>query len=168
MSPRTGAEPATDEQLGTVRGIVRDTRIAMLTTLAQDGSLVSRPMGVQETEFDGDLWFFADADAHAAGEVAHDARANAAFVGSSSWLSISGRVGVVRDQETIRELWGAGAEAWFPDGPETPGVVLLRLHAETAEFWSAPGGRLVTAVSFVKAKVTGERFEGGQNETVGL
>ncbi|ROS75293.1 pyridoxamine 5'-phosphate oxidase family protein [Cellulomonas sp. PhB143] len=159
---------ATDAQRETVRSIVGDARIAMLTTLDADGALVSRPMGVQATEEDADLWFFADAHAHTAGEVAHDARANAAFSTSSSWLSVSGRLAVVRDLDAIREHWGPSAEAWFPDGPETPGVVLLRLHAETAEYWDAPGGRLVTAVSLVRAKVTGKRFEGGENETVGL
>ena len=31
----------------------------MLTTMTADGKHVSRPMGLQEAEFDGDLWFFA-------------------------------------------------------------------------------------------------------------
>lgn len=30
----------------------------MLITMTEDGQHVSRPMAVQEVEFDGDLWFF--------------------------------------------------------------------------------------------------------------
>ena len=39
--------------------LIKDARFAMLTTVAPDGSLRSRPMATQEVEFDGDLWFFA-------------------------------------------------------------------------------------------------------------
>lgn len=148
--------------------IVQDTRIAMLTTVAADGSLVSRPMGVQDVDFDGDLWFFADADSHKVDEIAHGSHANVAFAGSTSWLSVAGTAEVVTDRAKIDELWGPTADAWFPDGPDSPGVTLVVVHGVTAEYWHASTGRLTTAVSLVKAKLTGERFEGGENETVRL
>ncbi len=110
----------------------------MLTTVATDGSLVSRPMGVQAVDFDGDLWFFAAADSHKVAEIARDSAANAAFSGSTSWVSVSGRASLVRDRDKIRELWNTVADAWFPDGPDTPGVVLIRLHADSAEYWDSP------------------------------
>jgi len=159
---------AGSEEVATVRDLIKDERIAMLTTVAQDGSLVSRPMGVQAVDFDGDLWFFAAADSHKVAEIARDSAANAAFSGSSSWVSLSGRATLVHDPDTIRELWNPVADAWFPDGPDTPGVVLIRLHAETAEYWDAPGGRVATLFSLVKAKVTGKPYDGGENETVAL
>ena len=81
---------------------------------------------------------------------------------------MSGRAAVVRDREKIRELWNTVADAWFPDGPDTPGVVLVRLHADSAEYWDSPGGRVATLFSLVKAKVTGSRYDGGENETVEL
>ncbi|MDF9878225.1 general stress protein 26 [Cellulosimicrobium cellulans] len=83
-------------------------------------------------------------------------------------MSLSGRATLVHDPDTIRELWNAVADAWFPDGPDTPGVVLIRLHAESAEYWDSPGGRVATLFSLVKAKVTGRPHEGGENETVEL
>ncbi|MDG6107011.1 pyridoxamine 5'-phosphate oxidase family protein [Dactylosporangium aurantiacum] len=42
-----------------VTELLRDARIGMLTTMTGDGRHVSRPMALQEVEFDGDLWFFA-------------------------------------------------------------------------------------------------------------
>ncbi len=42
-----------------VADLVRRARVAMLTTTTQEGRHVSRPMGLQEVDFDGDLWFFA-------------------------------------------------------------------------------------------------------------
>jgi general stress protein 26 len=157
-----------DEQIAKVAELIKDARFAMLTTVSADGSLVSRPMGVQDVDFDGDLWFFADADSHKVAEIEHGSPANAAFAGSSSWVSVSGPAEVVRDVAKQRELWGPVAEAWYPDGPETPGLVLVVLHGETAEYWDSPGGRIATVLSLVKAKVTGERYDGGENETVSL
>ena len=44
----------------------------------------------------------------------------------------------------------------------------LKVAGETAEYWDTPGGRIATVLSFAKAKITGERYSGGENETVNL
>jgi hypothetical protein len=51
---------------------------------------------------------------------------------------------------------------------EDPDVVLLRVDAATAEYWDSPGGRLASVISFAKAKLTGQAYDGGENETVRL
>ncbi|WP_019135836.1 pyridoxamine 5'-phosphate oxidase family protein [Cellulomonas massiliensis] len=159
---------AQDDDVTKVAELIRDVSIAMVTTVDASGALVSRPMGTQEEEFDGDLWFFADAESHLVAEVGAGSPVNVAYAGGSSWVSVSGTAEVVRDVAKQRELWGATAKAWYPDGPESPGLVLVKVHARTAEYWDSPGGRLATAISFVKATVTGQRFEGAENETVRL
>ncbi|MFC8192313.1 pyridoxamine 5'-phosphate oxidase family protein [Cellulomonas sp. NPDC057328] len=157
-----------DEGVAKVAELIKDVRIAMLTTVDPSGALVSRPMAVQDVEFDGDLWFFTDLDSHKADEVRGGGPANAAFAGSTHWVSVSGTAEVVRDRAKIHELWGTAAEAWFPDGPDTPGVGLIKLEAESAEYWDSPGGRLATVFSLVKSKVKGERYDGGENAEVDL
>jgi hypothetical protein len=42
------------------------------------------------------------------------------------------------------------------------------VEGDSAEYWDTPGGRLATAFSFAKAKVTGQRIEAGENEKVDL
>jgi len=51
-------------------------------------------------------------------------------------------------------------EAWFSDGPDDPDVGLLKFTADSAEYWDSPGGRIASALSFVKSKITGEPLEG--------
>ena len=60
---------------------------------------------------------------------------------------------------------GGAVGAWFPEGPDDPAVVLLRVDADSAEYWDTPG-RVATLISYAKARVTGRRFEGGENERV--
>lgn len=157
-----------DEGARKVADLLEDSHIAMLTTRAPDGTLVSRPMAMQKVEADGDLWFFADAESHAVTHVTADPRVNVAVSGGSSWVSLAGEARVVRDDARKRELWSSEVEAWFPDGPDAAHIVLLHVEGRSAEYWDSPGGRLATLISFAKAKATGKPYEGGENETVRL
>lgn len=51
------ANQANRESVEKLRELIKDIDIAMLTTIDEDGTLRSRPMGTQKAEFDGDLWF---------------------------------------------------------------------------------------------------------------
>jgi general stress protein 26 len=143
-------------------------RFAFLTTTAPDGTLTSRPMTLQDIEFDGGLWFFAERDSNPVQHIVSSPQVNVGAGSGGSWVSLTGRARVVDDRAKKRELWNSAVEAWFPDGPDDDGIVLLKVEGESAEYWESPGGRIATAFSFVKAKLTGERIEGGENEKVEL
>ncbi|MBC3763246.1 pyridoxamine 5'-phosphate oxidase family protein [Quadrisphaera oryzae] len=159
---------APTDQVAKVSKLVAGERQAMLTTTAPDGTLISRPMAVQEAEFGGDLWFFAEASSRKVSHLAHDPQVNVTFSSSDSWVSLTGRGSVVRDPAKKRELWNAVVEAWFPDGKDDDGIVLLKVDGESAEYWDTPGGRVATALSFAKAKLTGKQYSGGENAKVDL
>jgi general stress protein 26 len=151
-----------------VAELLADERIAVFTTTAPDGTLMSRPMSMQEVEFDGDLWFFAGRGSRKVAHVTANPQVNVATAGSSSWVSLTGHAVVIDDLATKQQLWNSVVEAWFPDGPDDPDVVLLRVDAASAEYWDSPGGRIASVISFAKAKVTGQAYSGGENETVRL
>lgn len=142
------------DELEEVRSIMKEVRVAMLTSTDADGKLTSRPMATQEAEFDGDAWFVLARDSDVAREVAAQPRVNVAYSGSSSWLSLSGRAETVVDEARKQQLWNTFVEAWFPGGEHDAGVVLLKVTAESAQYWSSPG-RVASLVDMVKARVTG-------------
>jgi len=151
-----------------VAELLKGERFGFLTTITMDGRLTSRPMTLQEVEFDGDLWFFAERDSNPVEHIAASPEVNVGVGHGGSWVSLTGDAVVVDDVAKKRELWNSAVEAWFPQGPDDDGVVLIKVQAQSAEYWDTPGGRLATAFSFVKAKVTGQRIEGGENEKVDL
>ena len=157
----------TDDRTRKVAELIKDQKLAMLTTRDPSGTLTSRPMALQEVEFDGDLWFFAERGSRTVGHVGASPQVNVTVNGSGSWVSLTGEASVVDDVARKRELWNAGAEAWLPQGPDDDSVVLLRVEGRSAEYWDTPG-RIATVLSFAKAKATGERFSGGENERVEL
>jgi general stress protein 26 len=157
-----------DEGTRKVASLLKGERFAMLTTTDVDGTFFSRPMALQEVEFDGDLWFFTDRDSSVVAQVHHRPAVNVTVSDTSEWVSLNGTAKVVDDVEKKRELWNKVVEAWFPDGPDADHVVLLKVEAESAEYWDTPGGRVASAISLVKAKATGKPYSGGENEKVEL
>ena len=168
--PATNHASDRDDAVAKVAALVRDARSCMLTTMTGDGRHVSRPMAVQEVEFDGDLWFFTYDDSEKAAQVQQHPEVNVALADEkhSSWTSISGRASVVHDRAKAEELWAKPLEVWFPDGLETTGLALLKVETDSAEYWDSPGGRVASALAFVKSKVTGERPDVGESDTVEL
>ena len=157
-----------DEGAHKVAELIKGNRTGMMTTTAEDGTLMSRPMALQEVEFDGDLWFFAERDSRKVAQTATQPRVNVTISSSSTWVSLTGTATVVTDDAKKRDLWNAFVEAWFPDGQQDDNIILLRVEGESAEYWDTPGGRVASVLSFAKAKVTGGRASGGENERVDL
>jgi general stress protein 26 len=148
--------------------LINDAKIGMVTTLDEHHQLVSRPLAVQRVEADGDMWFFTHRDTSQAAHVARNPKVNVSFSQRGSWVSVSGAAEVIEDRAKAKELWNPMVEAWFPDGPETPGLVFLRVDADSAEYWDTPGGTVTTAIQFLKSKATGQQADIGTSKTVEL
>jgi general stress protein 26 len=156
-----------DEQQQKVHDLIRSTRLAMLTSVDPDGRLVSKPMATQDVEFDGEVLFIAERGSHKVRNIEGDPRVNVAYAGSGSWVSLSGVARIVDDRARLEELWNTFTDAWMEGGPENPDNVLIVVAADGAEYWDTPGSKVTQVVNLVKARVTGERFE-GENQTVDL
>ena len=155
-------------EISKVAELAKGIRIAMLTTVDDEGQFISRPMAQQEVEFDGDLWFFAERTSRKIMHIVADPQVGVTLTSNDVWVSIFGTAEIVSDSEKVHELWNAWVQAWFPQGPDDPNIVLVKVTGVGAEYWDSPGGRIASAISFVKAKVTGQRYDGGENERVSL
>jgi general stress protein 26 len=148
--------------------LTKDIRITMFTTIDDEGHFVSRPMAQQLTEGDGDLWFFAERDSRVIEQINANSHVSLTLSSNDTWISIDGEARMVDDSAKAKELWNSFVEAWLPQGPEDPSVVLIKVEPHTAEYWDSPGGRVASLISLVKAKVTGEPYKGTDRDTVEL
>ena len=151
-----------------VAELLKGQRFGFLTTTTPEGKLTSRPMTLQEVEFDGDLWFFAERGADWIQHIRVSPQVNVGVGSGGNWVSLTGHALVVDDVAKKKELWNSGVAAWLPQGPEDPSVVLVKVDGDTAEYWDSPGNRLATALSFVKAKATGSQPDTGEKDVVDL
>lgn len=159
-----------EEAIEKLNGLIEKIDFAMLTTIDTDGVLRSRPMSTQRAESDAELWFFTSDKTHKTEEIEKDNRVNVSYAKPEDnvYVSVSGTASITKDRAKMEELWNPVLKAWFPDGLETPGICLLKVDVEQAEYWDSPSSTIVQAYGFVKALVTGKAAEGGENEKINL
>ena len=132
--------------------------VAMLTSHDAEGALVSRPMAPLEMDADGALWFFTH---RRSTKIEQLTVLNLCFVDAErgTYVSMSGHGDVVEDREHVKRLWSPLARPWFPHGPDSEELTLLKFTPQAAEFWDAVDTKMVrlfaTAVSVVAAKPLG-------------
>ncbi|MCM3706841.1 MULTISPECIES: pyridoxamine 5'-phosphate oxidase family protein [Cytobacillus] len=151
------------EELETVRELIKDIDTAMLTTVTEEG-LVSRPMKTQEIEFDGDLWFFTKKETAKYEEILHDQDVNVAYAGKS-YVSVRGKAEIVEDLEKKKELWSKAYEEIMQTSYDDPNVVLIKVKTEAAEYWET--GNFTKKAAFLFKRMTGKNSKSADiNETV--
>ena len=74
---------------------------------------------------------------------------------------------MVNDEAKLAEFWDMFTDSWLEGGPDNPENILIRVTAESAEYWDAPGSKVTQLLNLVKMRVTGERYE-ADNEQVDL
>jgi general stress protein 26 len=150
--------------------LIKDVKIAMMTTVDGGGTLHTRPMYNVEADEHGDLWFFTQIDSAKTQEVSRDNEVSLGFAdpGSNTYVAVLGKAEIVRDNARIAEKWSEPMKAWFPKGKDDPQICLLRIHPERGEFWDSPSSTIVHLVGYVKAAVTGEKADPGDHAKVDL
>lgn len=138
-SIETMTTAAISEDIDHLQNLIRGIRIAMMTTVCRDGSLCSRPMATQGSQFDGGLWFFTKADSAKVGGVEEEGQVNLTYEKSleSVFVSLSGRATLVQDRQQIEKLWTEDLKAWFPEGVNDPQLALLRVDVSKWAYWDA-------------------------------
>jgi general stress protein 26 len=136
--------------------LVEGIRVAMVTTVAPDGSLHGRPLTVQRTDEDGTVWFLVDAQAEWLTEQLGPV--SVGFTDSDTWVAASGTASLVTDQALLSDLGDPVSDAWFEEGSHP---AALRVDVNRADYWDGPG-TLVQLVQLGKAAVTGDQPDMGE------
>lgn len=134
-----------DDNIARLNKLIKGIEVAMLTTCETDGTLHSRPMATQKTDFDGDLWFFTRAGSHKVEEIEREHHVNVSYVEPSNqrYISVSGLARLARDRSRIDELWDPAYSTWFPEGKDDADLALLRVTVQHAEYWEGPSSKVI-------------------------
>lgn len=155
----------TSGELTHVGKLVENIPIAMLTTLDDEGALASRPMTALEMDAQGALWFFTDVQSS---KVDHLREVNLSFLDrdQGAYVSLSGHGEVNTDRTRIHSLWTVMAKPWFPDGPDSSNLALLKFIPHKADYWDVPSSKMVRAFSLVASVISGKPVAMGEQGTV--
>jgi general stress protein 26 len=144
--------------------LVKGIHICMMTTLSKDGRMSSRPMAVQDTPFDGTLWFLTRNTSEKVSEVAKDEHVTLTFAEpkDSKYIALKGVASVSEDRGKIKELWNPMYKAWFPKGEDDPEIAVLKVDVSEADYWEASGLKIVMLAKYAVAAATGGKIEIGE------
>jgi general stress protein 26 len=136
--------------------LIRDIRVALLTTADREGGFHTRPVQTLQADDDGTLWFFTDWGSPKADELRHDVRVSLGYAdpAKNAYVALNGSGRLLRDAQRAEELWSIEQRAYYPDGPQDARLAVLRVTPERAEYWIAPG-RTSYLIAAVKAAATG-------------
>jgi general stress protein 26 len=115
--------------------------IAILSTHAPNGQIASRPMSNNgDVKYDGTSYFFSNESAGCVSDIQRDSSvalgySSEGFFGASVYVAVEGTAKIIRDKGSFKSHWNPDVEAWFEDGIETPGLVLLEVKASRIKVW---------------------------------
>lgn len=148
--------------------LIEGVEVAMLTTHADDGSLVSRPLQTLEFEASGDLIFFTAADSRKLAELAANPDVNLAYANPHKqiYVSVRGTARTDRARATIDALWSPMQGVFFPGGKNDPNLVVLRVRVRDAAYWESAGNFIVRSLDFAKGLMSHEPRDLGKHGTL--
>lgn len=166
-------QESVDDRHGNIKKIgkfIMDIDFTMMTTIDEDGNLQSRPMSTQKNEFDGDVYFFTFEDTNKVRHIKANPQVNLAYSAPDlqTYVSLKGNGEISKDRKKMEELWQPQLKAWFPDGLETPGITLIKVGVETAEYWESHSSIVSHAIGLVKSAITGKSADIGDNLTLDI
>lgn len=147
---------------------IKGIKFAMFTSMGEDGLLRSRPMSTTEAQNDGLLWFFTYDETEKTDEISKQPEVNLAYadISNNTYVSISGRARIVHDRNKMEKLWTPALRAWFPKGLDQPGIALLCVSIEQAEFWDSSSSKMVQLFQMAKAILTGSQANQGEHKEI--
>ncbi len=145
--------------------LIKDMPVAMLTGFDADGTLASRPMAALEMDASGAIWFFTDLRSSKTQDL-RNLNLNFSDVGRASYVSLSGYGEINTNRARIERMWTPLARPWFPEGPDSPNLGLLKFMPEAAEYWDAPHSGMVRMFAMAASVLAGKPIAMGEHDNL--
>lgn len=138
---------------------------AMFVTIDSDGFPHARPLAVARVDREGVVWFVTHSETTKIAEISRAPLVGLTFQDHTRHASASGRVELVRDPELVREMWSESWRLWFPDGPDTPELVLVKVVISHGEYWDNSGFRGIAFLfDAARSYLTGKKADQRDND----
>jgi general stress protein 26 len=97
-------------------------------------------------------------------EIERDPHLGLTFVDqqSNAYLAITAKGTVILDPVLVKKYWKTTDSLWW-EGPSDPNVCVIRAELTSASLWDGPSSKAAAIFEFIKAKVTGEKPNLGEN-----
>lgn len=150
------------EGIEKIKELVDKNGICFFCTNIQTGKGFStRPMSVQKTDDDGNLWFLSANDSNHIAEITEDAAVQLLFKGSdySDFLTLYGKASISKNKDKIKQLWKPILKTWFTEGEDDPRIAVIKVTPTDGYYWDTKHNMLVGMVKRLVGAAVGKTMD---------
>lgn len=122
---------------------MRSFDYCFLSTRSENGTVAGRPMSNNgDVEYDGDSWFFTADDTLTVADIKRDPKVALSFQGPKHliggpgvMIAVEGEAELIRDKAAFERHWTSDVERYFPDGIDSPNLMMIKVHATRIHYW---------------------------------
>jgi general stress protein 26 len=162
QAEETHADLSSTQAIQKIRDLVETSRTCFFCTSLDAGpSSPSRPMGVEQIDDTGNLWFLSSSDSHKNQQLTNDSKVKLYFQGSShsDFLELTGIATLSRDKAKIKELWKPIMKTWFTAGIDDPRITVIRFQPTDGYYWDTKHGPFVAGIKMMIGATLGRTMD---------
>jgi general stress protein 26 len=140
------------------------------TNLKTDDGATCRPMGLQQVDEHGNLWFFSDVNSDKNKEIQENKHVQLFFAhpGKSSYLVVNGDAEILIDRAKTEELWTPLVKTWFKEGKDDPSLSIIKVASTSAYYWDTEGNKMINFLKMIASVATGTTLLDAKEGTINL
>jgi general stress protein 26 len=130
----------------------------------------TRPMAVQKTDDDGNLWFLSAIDSQKNADLQQNPAVQLLFQGSphSDFLSVYGTATISQDKAKIKELWEPIIKTWFTEGVDDPRITVIKVEPTAGYYWDTKHAQVVSLFKTLVGAAIGKTLDDSVEGTISV
>ena len=134
-----------EQAISRIRTLLATNKVGMMSTNLGKIPHNSFPMGTQEMDADGDLWFLSNGVSEHFQDIQADSRVQIVYTNEErqEYLSIYGGAEPIRDADKINDYWSPFLGGWYEDEKDSD-PVLIKVRILDARMWDSERNEMVS------------------------
>ncbi|EDL49229.1 pyridoxamine 5'-phosphate oxidase family protein [Erythrobacter sp. SD-21] len=127
-----------DRSVSQIAEKLKSIDIAMLVTkTGSEGAIAARPMSNNKdvSEEDGTSYHFATDDGRIDDDLKNSDQCGATYTSDEFYCAVQGTGKLHRDRAILERHWVKDLEAWFANGLDTEGLILIEVSPKRIDWW---------------------------------
>ena len=152
-----------EDLLRIAREIVEPLPFCFAVTVAADGTANARVIQPAKPAADWSVRFMTRRRCRKTGEIEQSGHRTLGYLDepARAHVTLLGPARIIDDVAVKRAAWTPASDTWYPDGPESPDVVIVELATQRIELWSAQHDIMPEPTGFSCAVLEREASEDG-------
>ncbi len=154
-----------NEQIARIKEVIQESTTCMMISQDTNNKMSARPMAKASFE-ENALWFFTDLSSGKVSELRKEQEVllNISKPEKNTYLTIRAMSELDFSLAKKEKYFNPFVRAWFPDGPKSESLVLVKCNIKEVEIWDSSLYKLPQLLKIGKALVKGEQYESSKEE----